>query len=45
MIRTTVVGSYPVPLWLRVMSTRESLRDAVLAVLRRLGADAVCTFL
>ncbi len=34
MIRTTVVGSYPVPLWLRVMSTRESLRDAMLAVLK-----------
>ncbi len=34
MIKTTVVGSYPVPLWLRVMSTRESLQDAMLAVLK-----------
>jgi 5-methyltetrahydropteroyltriglutamate--homocysteine methyltransferase len=34
MIRTTVVGSYPVPTWLRVVSTRESLRDAILAVLK-----------
>jgi len=34
MIKTTVVGSYPVPLWLRVMSTRESLRDAILAVIK-----------
>lgn len=34
MIKTTVVGSYPVPFWLRVFSTRESLRDAILAVLK-----------
>lgn len=34
MIKTTVVGSYPVPMWLRVFSTRESLRDAMLAVLK-----------
>ncbi len=34
MMKTTVVGSYPVPLWLRVMSTRESLRDAILAVIK-----------
>lgn len=34
MIRTTVVGSYPVPTWLRVHSTRESLRDAMMAVLK-----------
>src|SRR6185436_13375690 len=34
MIKTTVVGSYPVPTWLRVFSTRESLRDAMLAVLK-----------
>ncbi len=34
MIRTTVVGSYPVPMWLRVISNRESLRDAMLAVLK-----------
>lgn len=33
-IRTTVVGSYPVPTWLRVFSTRESLRDAMLAVIK-----------
>ena len=34
MIKTTVVGSYPVPMWLRVISNRESLRDAMLAVLK-----------
>src|SRR5438876_9590141 len=34
MIRTTVVGSYPVPVWLRTHSTRESLRDAMLVVLK-----------
>ena len=34
MIKTTVVGSYPVPAWLRVHSNRESLRDAILAVLK-----------
>lgn len=34
MIKTTVVGSYPVPTWLRVFSTRESLRDAIMAVLK-----------
>ena len=34
MIKTTVVGSYPVPSWLRVSSTRESLRDAMLAVIK-----------
>lgn len=33
-LRTTVVGSYPVPTWLRVFSTRESLRDAMLAVIK-----------
>jgi 5-methyltetrahydropteroyltriglutamate--homocysteine methyltransferase len=33
-IKTTVVGSYPVPMWLRVFSTRESLRDAMLAVIK-----------
>ncbi len=33
-IKTTVVGSYPVPTWLRVVSNRESLRDAVLAVVK-----------
>ncbi len=34
MIKTTVVGSYPVPNWLQVFSTRESLRDAILAVVK-----------
>jgi 5-methyltetrahydropteroyltriglutamate--homocysteine methyltransferase len=34
MIQTTVVGSYPVPMWLRVISNRESLRDAMLAVIK-----------
>jgi 5-methyltetrahydropteroyltriglutamate--homocysteine methyltransferase len=34
MLRTTVVGSYPVPLWLRVFSNQESWRDATLAVLK-----------
>jgi 5-methyltetrahydropteroyltriglutamate--homocysteine methyltransferase len=34
MIKTTVVGSYPVPTWLQAFSTRESLRDAILAVLK-----------
>lgn len=34
MIKTTVVGSYPVPMWLRVFSTAESLRDAIMAVLK-----------
>ena len=34
MIQTTVVGSYPVPSWLRVYNTRESLRDAMLVVLK-----------
>lgn len=34
MIKTTVVGSYPVPTWLQVFSTRESLRDAIMAVIK-----------
>ncbi|MFP6694887.1 MAG: hypothetical protein VB875_17830, partial [Pirellulales bacterium] len=34
MIKTTVVGSYPVPMWLRVFSNTESLRDAMLAVIK-----------
>ena len=34
MIKTTVVGSYPVPTWLRVFSNAESLQDAMLAVLK-----------
>ena len=34
MMKTTVVGSYPVPQWLRVYGTRESLRDAIMVVLK-----------
>jgi 5-methyltetrahydropteroyltriglutamate--homocysteine methyltransferase len=34
MIQTTVVGSYPAPDWLRIYRTRESLRDAMLVVLK-----------
>ena len=34
MIKTSVVGSYPVPTWLRILSTRESLRDAMMAVIK-----------
>ncbi len=34
MIKTTVVGSYPVPAWLRLYSTQESVRDAMLVVLK-----------
>jgi 5-methyltetrahydropteroyltriglutamate--homocysteine methyltransferase len=34
MSQTTVVGSYPVPTWLQVFSTRESLRDAMLVVIK-----------
>ena len=34
MIQTTVVGSYPVPGWLRAYSTREARRDAMLVVLK-----------
>lgn len=34
MIKTTVVGSYPVPTWLQVFSTRESLQDAIMAVVK-----------
>lgn len=33
-IRTTVVGSYPVPAWLRAYSSRDNLRDAMLVVLK-----------
>src|SRR5438270_13745312 len=33
-IRTTVVGSYPVPAWLAAMPTAINLRDAVLVVLK-----------
>ncbi len=34
MITTTVVGSYPVPTWLQVFSNTESLRDAILTVIK-----------
>lgn len=34
MIKTTVVGSYPVPQWLRAYGTSENLRDAMLVVLK-----------
>jgi 5-methyltetrahydropteroyltriglutamate--homocysteine methyltransferase len=34
MIQTKVVGSYPVPARLRVYNTRESLRDAMMVVLK-----------
>jgi 5-methyltetrahydropteroyltriglutamate--homocysteine methyltransferase len=33
-IRTTVVGSYPVPAWLAAMPAAGNLRDAVLVVLK-----------
>src|SRR5437868_9740787 len=33
-IRTTVVGSYPIPSWLAVLPSRVNLRDAVLVVLK-----------
>jgi 5-methyltetrahydropteroyltriglutamate--homocysteine methyltransferase len=34
MLKTTVVGSYPVPQWLRMFGTKESLRDALMVVLK-----------
>jgi 5-methyltetrahydropteroyltriglutamate--homocysteine methyltransferase len=33
-IRTTVVGSYPIPDWLRACPTRGALRDAMMVVLK-----------
>src|SRR5579883_3232867 len=33
-IRTTVVGSYPVPSWLATQPSRANLRDALLVVLK-----------
>jgi len=33
-IRTTVIGSYPVPEWLRVYPSRVNLRDAVMVVMK-----------
>jgi 5-methyltetrahydropteroyltriglutamate--homocysteine methyltransferase len=34
LIRTTVVGSYPIPSWLAAMPSRVNLRDAVMVVLK-----------
>jgi 5-methyltetrahydropteroyltriglutamate--homocysteine methyltransferase len=34
LIQTTIVGSYPVPEWLRAHPSRDALRDAVLAILK-----------
>ena len=33
-IRTTVVGSYPVPSWLATQPSGPNLRDAILTVLK-----------
>src|SRR5262249_61472466 len=33
-IRTTVVGSYPIPSWLAALPSRVNLRDAVMVVLK-----------
>src|SRR6185295_4381494 len=33
-IKTTVVGSYPIPSWLAVMPSASNLRDAVMTVLK-----------
>ena len=33
-IQTTIIGSYPVPLWLPVYPTRSHLKDAILVVLK-----------
>ena len=33
-IRTSVVGSYPVPAWLAAMPSAPNLRDAMMAVLK-----------
>src|SRR5437773_11150397 len=33
-IKTTVVGSYPIPSWLAVMPSTPTLRDALLVVLK-----------
>lgn len=44
-IRTTVVGSYPVPEWLRVLPNRGNLRDAIMVVLKTqelAGLDVIC---
>ena len=44
-IKTTVVGSYPVPSWLAALPSTPTLRDAVLVVVRTqelAGLDVVC---
>ena len=41
---TTTVGSYPVPFWLRNLSTKESLQDAVKVIFKTqelIGIDVV----
>jgi 5-methyltetrahydropteroyltriglutamate--homocysteine methyltransferase len=41
-MRTTLVGSYPLPAWLRAAPSREGVLDAtsvVLALQRRLGIE------
>src|SRR3990172_3973932 len=43
-IKTTVVGSYPIPSWLAAMPSTPNLRDAVLVVLKTqelLGIDVI----
>lgn len=45
MIQTTVVGSYPVPTWLKVHPSPEAMRDAVRVVLQlqeHAGIDLLC---
>jgi 5-methyltetrahydropteroyltriglutamate--homocysteine methyltransferase len=44
-IRTTVVGSYPLPTWLTAMPSQGALRDAMMVVLKTqelAGIDVVC---
>ncbi len=44
-IKTTVVGSYPLPAWLPVMPNAMNLRDAVLVVMKSqelAGIDVIC---
>ena len=33
-IKTTVVGSYPAPAWVRAMPSKDNLRDAILAIMK-----------
>ena len=45
MLRTTVVGSYPVPDWLKAHPTEQALTDAMAVVLRNheeAGIDVIC---